>query len=62
MYICSLCEVELEQIPLDAIRIGNVYRFTDGSFHFLRKKIERAAIPKHVGGHSPDEALMEKDA
>lgn len=48
MYICSLCGLELEKIPTDAVRIGNVYRFRDGSFHFLRKKVERK-----TSGHGP---------
>jgi hypothetical protein len=61
MFVCRLCELQIDEIPADVVRIGNVYRFPDGSFHFLRKNYERSQ-PKQ-GGHNPHyEAPTEKEA
>jgi hypothetical protein len=56
MFICSICGLEIVTIPTDAVRIGNTYKFADGSFHFLRKKIERQPT------NDPQKVPMEKAA
>jgi hypothetical protein len=62
MFVCSLCGLELEEIPADAVRIANVYRFRDGSFHFLRKKYERSSRPEQSGLRPNHEVPTEKEA
>jgi hypothetical protein len=37
MFTCKLCGLTIDAIPEDAVLIGKLYRFMDGSFHFLRK-------------------------
>jgi hypothetical protein len=46
MFTCRLCGLTVNEIPEDAIQIGKLYRFVDGSFHFLRKKLEPRTGPR----------------
>jgi hypothetical protein len=46
MFECRLCGLQIEAIPDDAIQIGNVYRFSKGEFHFLRKKLAPRTGPR----------------
>jgi hypothetical protein len=54
MFICSICGLEIEKIPADAVRIGNTYKFADGSFHFLRKKKQRSPLNQTKGNADRD--------
>jgi ribosomal protein L24E len=38
MYVCYLCGFTIDRIPGDAIQIGKLYKFLDGTYHWLRKK------------------------
>jgi len=47
MLVCGICGLTIEKIPDDAVQIGKVYRFSNGEFHFLRKKHSpRTTTPK----------------
>jgi hypothetical protein len=39
MFACKLCGLTIGAIPADSIQVGKLYRFADGSFHSLRKKL-----------------------
>jgi hypothetical protein len=58
MMICRLCGLTVNDIPENAIQIGKLYRFVDGSFHFLRKKMEPRTGPR-PRKHRPDEVPQE---
>jgi hypothetical protein len=56
MIVCRLCGLTIEAIPEDAVLIGRLHRFADGSFHFLRKKLEprTGPRPRKKTGTNPD--------
>jgi hypothetical protein len=43
---CSLCSLIVEEIPDDAVLIGRLHRFDDGSFHLLRKQMPPRTGPR----------------
>jgi hypothetical protein len=45
MFACRLCGLTIEQIPDDAIQIGKLHKFIDGTFHWLRKKYAQRTEP-----------------
>jgi hypothetical protein len=46
MLVCKLCGLHIEAIPDDAALIGKLQRFSNGEFHFLRKKMEPRNAPR----------------
>jgi hypothetical protein len=54
MIVCRLCGLTLEAIPADAVLIGKLYRFVDGSYHFLRKKLAPRTGPRPRKSTNPD--------
>lgn len=46
MLVCKLCSLHIEAIPDDAILVGKLQRFSNGEFHFLRKKLEPRTGPR----------------
>jgi hypothetical protein len=46
MLVCKLCGLHIETIPDDAVLIGKLQRFSNGEFHFLRKKMEPRNAPR----------------
>jgi hypothetical protein len=46
MLVCRLCGLHVESIPVDAVLIGKLQRFSNGEFHFLRKKMEPRTGPR----------------
>jgi hypothetical protein len=48
MYVCYLCGLTVDRIPDDAIKIGRLHKFSDGTFHWLRKKnFPRISLEKY---------------
>jgi hypothetical protein len=58
MYACRLCGLTVEEIPVDAVLIGKLYKFSDGSFHFLRKK-RVPGVPMRKHRKNPDREAPE---
>jgi hypothetical protein len=46
MFACRLCGLTLDKIPDDAIQTGKIYRFSNGEYHDLRKKLARRTGPR----------------
>jgi hypothetical protein len=46
VFACRLCKLILEEIPADAIQCGKLYRFTNGDYHDLRKKLAPRTGPR----------------
>ena len=53
-YLCTVCDQTFPDIPEDAVQIAGgrgrsrlpaTYAFSDGSFHYLRKKPEKKQAP-----------------
>lgn len=60
MFVCKLCGLTVPSIPDDAIQCGKLYRFTNGDYHLLRKKVPRTG-PRPRKSTNPDrEAPMEQ--
>jgi hypothetical protein len=55
MIVCRLCGLTLDAIPEDAVLIGKLHRFVDGSFHFLRKKLAPRTGPRPRKNRNPDQ-------
>ena len=53
MIFCRLCGLTLDEIPENSIQIGKLYRSTDGSYHYLRKKPEPRTGPHHRKSPNP---------
>jgi hypothetical protein len=61
MMICRLCGLTIEAIPDDAVLIGKLYRFTNGEYHLLRKKLAPRTGPRPRKNYNPDrDAPMEE--
>ena len=54
MFVCRLCGLTLDKIPDDAIQAGRLYRFTNGEYHDLRKKLEPRSGPRPRKNANPD--------
>jgi hypothetical protein len=55
MMICRLCGLTIDKIPDDAIQCGKLYRFTNGEYHYLRKKPEPRIGPRPRKHRNPDQ-------
>ena len=54
MFTCRLCGLHIEAIPKDAVLIGRLHRFEDGSFHYLRKSTKtKAVVPPRDPNREP---------
>jgi hypothetical protein len=63
MYVCYLCTFTTDEIPDDAIQIGKLYRFSDGTFHWLRKKYAARTKPRPPGRRiNPDHEALSATA
>jgi hypothetical protein len=55
MLKCKLCGIQIEVIPHDAILVGKLHRFVDGSFHLLRKLVPRSGPRPRKHKTNPDQ-------
>jgi hypothetical protein len=60
MIVCRLCGLTIEAIPDDAIQVGKLYRFSNGEYHYLRKKPEPRTGPRPRKSTKDREAPMEQ--
>jgi hypothetical protein len=55
MMVCRLCGLTLDEIPEDAIQCGKLYRFVNGEYHYLRKKLAPRTGPRPRKNRNPDQ-------